>query len=214
MLLSRSPGAAVPHGVEHVAADVHDARALTAACAGARVVYQCLNAPYHRWREQFPALQDAAVAAARSVGARYVSFENVYMYGAPDGQPFDKGRPHAPCSDKGRVRAEMADRLRRLHAECALEVAQVRASDLFGPSMRTSALGDELIGRAVAGKTARGFGNLDAPHTWTFTRDAGELLAAVGPPRRPSGGSGTSLRTNRARNARSRRPLQRSCTAR
>lgn len=167
-------------GVEHVGCDVREADALSRACEGAAVLYQCLNAPYHRWREEFPGLQRMAVAAARATRARYVSFENVYMYGAPGPAPFVETQSHAPCSDKGRVRAEMVDDLRRMHEAGELHVTHVRASDLFGPGMRGSALGEELVGRAVLGRGARGFGELDAAHTWTFTGDAGETLAAAG----------------------------------
>lgn len=180
LLVSRARPRELPEGVEHTACDVRDALALGRACEGASVLYQCLNAPYHRWREEFPGLQRAAVSAAREVRARYVSFENVYMYGAPGPTPFVENQAHAPCSDKGRVRAEMVDELRRLRETGALEVTHVRASDLFGPGMRGSAFGEELIGRAVAGRGARGFGDLQAAHTWTFTRDAGETLAAAG----------------------------------
>lgn len=180
VFVSRAKPAPLPAGVSHAALDVNDEAALARACDGAAVVYQCLNAPYHRWREVFPGLQRAAVAAARAARARYVSFENVYMYGAPGSSPFLESQAHAPCSDKGRVRAEMVEELRRLHHAGELDVTHVRASDLFGPGMRGSALGEEILGRAVAGRGARGFGDLDAAHTWTFTHDAGETLAAAG----------------------------------
>lgn len=180
LLVSRNRPAALPDGARHVACDVRDADALARACDGATVLYQCLNAPYHRWRDQFPPLQRAAVAAARAARARYVSFENVYMYGEPGPTPFAETHEHAPCSNKGRVRAEMVDELRRLHDAGELDVTHVRASDLFGPGMQGSVLGGECVGRAVAGRGARGYGDLDAAHTWTFTRDAGETLAVAG----------------------------------
>ncbi|MDX2010244.1 MAG: NAD-dependent epimerase/dehydratase family protein [Myxococcaceae bacterium] len=180
IVVSRTAPASLPRGVRHVPADVLDQPALDRACDGTHVVYQCLNAPYHRWATQFPPLQAAAVRAARAVKARYVSFENVYGYGLPGETPFIERQADHPCSEKGRVRAAMSESLRRLHADGALEVTFVRASDLFGPGMRGSALGEELVGRAVAGKGARGFGDLDAPHTWTYTRDAGATLAAAG----------------------------------
>jgi nucleoside-diphosphate-sugar epimerase len=179
-LVSRSRPRALPSTARHLALDVLEEPALERACEGADVVYQCLNAPYHRWPELFPPLQAAAVRAARAVGARYVSFENLYGYGLPGETPFVERQPDAPCSKKGRVRAAMSETLRRLHAEGALEVTFVRASDLFGPGMRSSALGAEFVGRAVAGRGARGFGDLDAPHTWTYTADAGATLAAAG----------------------------------
>jgi len=179
-IVSRKRPVDLPAEARHLAVDALDEPALSRACAGSAVVYQCLNAPYHRWPEVFPPLQRAAIAAARSAGARLVSFENVYMYGRPGGGPFTEQHPNAPCSSKGRVRAAMVDELAGLVARGELAVTHVRASDLFGPGMRRSALGDEVIGRAVAGKGARGFGDLTAPHTWTFTHDAGETLARAG----------------------------------
>lgn len=175
-LVSRARPAALPAGVEHVAADVTDPERARAAARGAEVVYQVLNARYDRWAQDFPGLQAAVVDAARHAGARLVSFENVYMYGKPGPAPFREDHPLAPCSRKGKVRTEMVAALRT----SGLTVAHVRASDLFGPGMRLSACGDEVVGRAVAGKAPRFLGDLDAPHTWTYTVDAGEALARVG----------------------------------
>jgi nucleoside-diphosphate-sugar epimerase len=179
-LISRTSPAPLPAGVRHLAADVLDRAALARACTGASVIYQCLNAPYHQWRERFPPLQAAAVEAARAVNARYVSFENVYAYGRPGTTPFVETQAFAPCTEKGRVRAEMIHALTQLHVDGALEVIHVRASDLFGPGLFQSGLGDEVLGRAVRGLGVRGLGDLDAPHTWTFTQDAGETMATAG----------------------------------
>ena len=180
VVVRRRRPAELPEGVRHVAADALDGPGLARACEGAGVVYQCLNAPYHRWPAMFPPLQRSALAAARGAGARYVSFENVYMYGDPRGAPMTEASPETPCSEKGRVRAAMSAELKAVHARGEVAVAQVRASDLFGPGMRLASAGDELFARAVAGKPARAIGGLDQPHTWTFTRDAGETLARVG----------------------------------
>ncbi len=79
----------------------------------------------------------------------------------------------------------MAEELAALRDRGALDVVQVRASDLFGPGMHASALGAHVFARAVAGKGPRGFGDLDAPHTWTFVADAGAALAAAGTAERP-----------------------------
>jgi nucleoside-diphosphate-sugar epimerase len=179
-LVSRRVPRQLPQAVRHQALDVLDPSALRAAAAGAGVVYQCLNAPYHRWGSLFPPLQAAAVGAAQAVGARLVSFENLYAYGQPGPLPFAETSPHRPCSEKGRVRAAMIDELRRLSGRGELQVDHVRASDLFGPGLRESALGDEVLGRVASGKDPRILGNPDLPHTFTFTGDAGETLARVG----------------------------------
>lgn len=179
-LVSRRAPRALPEGVTHHALNVRDAAALAHVCEGSDVVYQCLGAPYHRWREELPALQAAAVAAAQRSGARLVSFENLYVYGKPRLAPFTETDELAPCSAKGEVRAEMARELRTLHDSGRLVVAQVRASDLFGPGMRQSALGEQLLGRAVSGKSPRLLGNPQMPHTWTYVADAANTLARVG----------------------------------
>ena len=48
-LVNRSGRAPVPDGVEVVGGDAGDARFAVEAARGARVVYQALNPPYHRW---------------------------------------------------------------------------------------------------------------------------------------------------------------------
>jgi nucleoside-diphosphate-sugar epimerase len=180
LVVSRRRPPDLPSHIRHVAIDVRNDSALRSAVGRVSVVYQCLNAPYHRWPTDFPPLQAAAVDFASRAEAKLVSFENLYPYGPPRQAPFAEGDAFAPCSDKGRVRALLANALTALHHAGGLEVAQVRASDLFGPGVLASALGEELIGRACAGKRPRVLGDPDAPHTWTFVSDAGETLARVG----------------------------------
>ena len=86
-MVNRTGHAPVPDDVEVVGGDASDPAFTTAAAAGARVVYQTLNPPYHQWEEQFPLLQAGVLAAAEAHGARMVSMENVYMYGRPNGDP-------------------------------------------------------------------------------------------------------------------------------
>ena len=70
----------MPADVQIGAADLSDPARAKAAADGASVIYQALNPPYHQWADLFPALQASALAAANTVGARYVSIENLYMY--------------------------------------------------------------------------------------------------------------------------------------
>jgi nucleoside-diphosphate-sugar epimerase len=57
-------------GVQSAAGDVGDPDFAASATRGARVVYQALNPPYHRWAQEFPGPQAAAIAAAQAAGAR------------------------------------------------------------------------------------------------------------------------------------------------
>ncbi|MCB1496477.1 MAG: NAD-dependent epimerase/dehydratase family protein [Bauldia sp.] len=188
-LVSRKPVAGLPAGVAHAAGDASSSVFAQVAAAGATTVYQCLSPPYSRWADLFPPLQHSVVAAAREAGARYVSFENVYLYGDTRGAPMTEDAPVRPTTRKGTVRAAMANELARLAAAGDLEVATARASDYFGPRATfQSPLGSEVTGRAVAGKSARLLGDPDQPHSFTFLGDAARVLATLGTDSRAAGG--------------------------
>jgi nucleoside-diphosphate-sugar epimerase len=179
--VNRSGRANVPAGVDVCAGDLTDPALAASVVTGAAVVYQCLNPPYHRWVEEIPGLQRAAVEATRSVGARFVSFENTYMYGDTHGEPMTETTPVLAHTRTGRVRAAMADELSELHATGDLRVSTARASDYFGPrGTAQSPLGDLVIGAALRGKVARVVGDPDQPHSYTYTLDAARTLAALG----------------------------------
>jgi nucleoside-diphosphate-sugar epimerase len=77
-------GASAP-GATSRRTDLADPVQAAEAVAGAEVVFQCAQPPYHRWPEEFPALQARAVDAATSAGALLVVAENLYGYGAVGG---------------------------------------------------------------------------------------------------------------------------------
>ncbi len=180
-VVNRSGRAHVPGGVEVIAGDVLNPEFAIKAVASATVVYQCMNPPYHHWADLFPPLQDAVVQVARRIGARYVSFENTYMYGDTGGTPMTEMTPLGAQTRKGKVRLAMARQLSELHDAGDLAVATARASDYFGPrGTSQSPLGDLVTGAAMAGKPARVLGDPDQLHSYTYLPDAGRTLAALG----------------------------------
>ncbi|MEX0171401.1 NAD-dependent epimerase/dehydratase family protein [Streptomyces sp. LMG1-1-1.1] len=180
-MVNRSGRADVPDGVEVAAGDATDPAFTTAVAAGAAVVYQALNPPYHRWQQEFPALQAGVLAAAEAAGARMVSMDNVYSYGPPAGRPFTEETPDAATTRKGRLRGRMAQDLLAAHKAGRVEVAIGRASDYFGPrGGAQSNLGDLVFPALLAGRAATVLGDPDQPHTYTFIPDIGESLALLG----------------------------------
>jgi NADPH:quinone reductase-like Zn-dependent oxidoreductase/nucleoside-diphosphate-sugar epimerase len=168
-------------GVQSVAGDVTDPAFARSATQGARVVYQALNPPYHRWAQEFPGLQAAAIAAAQAAGARLVVMDNVYMYGHADGRPFTEDRAYEAHTRKGRVRAAMARDLMAARDAGRVQVTVGRASDFFGPRAgEQSLIGDWVIPPALADKAASVMGDPDMPHTYSFVPDIGENLVRLG----------------------------------
>jgi nucleoside-diphosphate-sugar epimerase len=184
--VNRRGDAPGPSGVERLAADVATPEGAKAAAAGAAVVYHCAQPPYTDWPAAFPPLTEAIAEGAAAAGAKLVLADNLYAYGPHDG-PLTEDLPAAATGPKGRVRAEMADRLLASHREGRLRVAIGRASNYYGPGGRNSVTGDRLFKAAVAGRTVRWVGRLDQPHTLSYLGDVAAGLATLGEQDRADG---------------------------
>jgi nucleoside-diphosphate-sugar epimerase len=168
----------LPADVEMVKADLADPTQAARATTGASVVYQALNPPYHLWHQYFPALQTAALSAARTANARYVSIENLYMYDSA--KPINESSPVAPVSRKGILRQKMAEEIMAAHARGELRATALRSSDYYGPGVLGSALGERVFGNLVAGKRAQLNGLTGTPHSFAYIEDVGVAAAALG----------------------------------
>jgi nucleoside-diphosphate-sugar epimerase len=173
-------GAPVPGAARVLGGDLLDAGFVAQACVGAEVVYACLNVDYAHWPERFPPLQRSVVRGARGAGARLVVLENLYGYGPTGGRPLTEDLPLAATYEKGEVRARMSEQLLEHHRAGDLEVAIGRASDYFGPGVRESILGEQVIQAVLHGKRVPVLGDPDLPHSYSFTPDVGAGLVTLG----------------------------------
>jgi nucleoside-diphosphate-sugar epimerase len=171
--------ALMPADADVVAADASDPAQAAAAARGAAVVYQALNPPYDRWVDLFPPLQRAAMDAARAAGARYVSIDNLYGYGAVAGT-LTENAPLAPGSKKGRLRAGMTREVLAAHARSELRASVLQSSDYYGPGVRMSQFGERTFLPLLAGRAADVAGRADVPHSYAYIEDVGRAAAALG----------------------------------
>ena len=177
--VSRKPTTGLPEGVEPLVADAADPAQTRTACQGATVVYHCVQPPYERWAAEFPTLTQSIADAAAGAGARLVYADNLYAYGPVDGPITEDLRAQA-TTNKGRVRALMAERLLAAHRSGTLQVAIGRSSDYYGPGGANSVVGDILFGAAAEGKRARWLGRLDVPHSLNHLPDVARALITLG----------------------------------
>lgn len=175
-VVSRS-GTEVP-GARSVAASVLDTNRLAEILAGADAVYQASQPEYHRWPEEFPAMQDSIVRAVRGSEAVLVAVENLYGYG-PVAGPISESLPLVATGRKGKVRGDMWRALESESKAGRLKVTAGRASDFFGPFAEGSAVGDRFFLPLIAGKKAEVMGNPDAFHSYTYVKDFGEALVRL-----------------------------------
>jgi nucleoside-diphosphate-sugar epimerase len=178
-VVSRSGRGPVVDGVEHVKGDATSPPFCRAMCTGAEVVYLCLNAPYDRWAEELPPLQEAVLAGAEAASSKLVVLENLYMYGPHDG-PLTEELPHAATDTKGMTRAKMNEALLAAHRNGRVRVAIGRASDFFGPGVIASQLGERAFAPLLAGKAVQMIGDPDAPHSYAYVPDVARALATLG----------------------------------
>ncbi len=159
-------------------ADLADPAAATAAIADATIVFSTAQPAYHRWVEEFAALQASIVQATQAAGAPLMVVENLYGYGPHDGL-LTEDLPMRPTTRKGTVRAEMWRALHDASTRGELEMAVVRGSDFVGPGVEGSAFGTRFFDPLRRGKPAQTVGNVDALHSVTFVPDLADALVRV-----------------------------------
>ncbi len=170
----------VPAHIQIAGGDAYNTNFTRAVTRGADVVYQCAQPEYHRWTQEFPALQAAILEGAAASGAKLIAGENLYMYGDTGGKPMHEDLPYAAQTRKGRVRAEMAQALLEAHREGKVRTASARGSDFYGPGALSSTLGERTILPLLRGKPAEITIAPDQPHAYTYIDDFGEVLAILG----------------------------------
>jgi nucleoside-diphosphate-sugar epimerase len=171
---------AIPAQVEILASDAYDAEKVKQVTAGASVVYQCAQPKYTEWREKFPPLQRAILEGTAANDAKLIIGDNLYMYGATDGQPIHENLPYAAKGHKGRTRAAMAKEILDAHKSGKIRAALARGSDFYGEGVRYSAMGERVFDALLQGKAAQFIGNVDLPHTYTYIGDFGKAMVILG----------------------------------
>jgi nucleoside-diphosphate-sugar epimerase len=167
-----------PEGAEGVAADAADAAEAADAAREAGVVYHCVNPGYTQWPELFPLVSRSILGAAESSGAKLVLADNLYAYGPLDG-PLREDLPPIAGGAKGRTRVEVAAELLAAHDAGRARVTIGRASDYYGPGGTSSASGETVFGRVLAGKRPQWTGRLDVLHTFHYLPDLARGLVTI-----------------------------------
>lgn len=180
-LVSRNPKAVNP-GDELVSADLTDAEAVSRAVAGSEVAYLTVGYDYDRkvWREKWPPTMRNVIDACQQHGAKLVFFDNIYMYDRDHLDPATEDTPIRPTSQKGQVRAEIAQMLTDAMKAGTVTALIARAADFYGPNNDKSVLVETVVKNLKKGKAANWLASLDRVHTFTYTPDAARATALLG----------------------------------
>ena len=179
-LVSRSPRK-VNDTDALAAADLLDAGQTAQAVKGSRIVYFTAGLPPDTalWEAQFPVMLKNAIDATRAAGAKFVYFDNTYMY--PQGaRVLKEDAPFEPVGRKGRVRAAMASMVLQEMARGDIPVVIGRAPEFYGPGKTQSITNTLIIDPLKAGQVPRVPVRDDTRRTLIWTPDASRALAALG----------------------------------
>jgi nucleoside-diphosphate-sugar epimerase len=174
-----------PDDVELRLGDAADPAFVRQACAGAQVVYHCMNPEYSTvvWEKLVPLYMENLIAGASAAGARLVVLDNLYMVGVDPRRAIDEDTPIKPRSKKGEIRARTADTLFTAHNRGTVETIIGRASDFYGPRGTGTHFGQQFWQDALVGKSALLLPNAHTPHTYHYIPDvAAGLVALSGAP--------------------------------
>ena len=136
------------------------------AAQGCAVIVNGLNPPnYHDWDRILPQITTQVLAAAKTSGATVLFPGNVYVFGDQPG-PWDEHTPHAPCSRKGRIRAEVEARYRTAATE-GVQTILLRAGDFMDARATDSVLQYLYLRNLAKGRvTAPGDPDVVRAHAW------------------------------------------------
>lgn len=164
-----APDHELPH-VSYAQADILQPGSLTGLLSNNSTVYYAANAPYHRWKTELEPMLDAVVKACRNRGIRFVYIDNVYCYGG-DKKVLHEGLPYHAQTEKGKLRARLAEKIMQEQVEGAMEVTIARASDIFGPAVKNATLGDYVVKSLIKSGSASVPVNVTTPHCFNFVSD-------------------------------------------
>lgn len=164
-----------------VAADLLDAQQTQVAINGSDTVYFTAGLPPDSalWERHFPTMLDNALEATRKAGAKFVYFDNTYMYPQSNVPQIEETR-FAPRGRKGHVRALMANRVLDEMQRGDIPVLIGRAPEFYGPEKTQSFTNTLIIDRLKQHKRPRVPVRDDTLRTLIWTPDASRALALLG----------------------------------
>jgi nucleoside-diphosphate-sugar epimerase len=161
-------------------ADLLDAAQTDAAVKGSDIVYLTAGLPYKAklWQQQWPLLMQNVIAACRNHNAKLVFFDNIYMYGAPEGV-MTETHPFNATSGKGLARAQAARMLLEAVEKNGLTALIARAPEFYGPRNTISGVNSLVFDNIRKGKKAQWLVSDSRKRTFIYTPDAGRATALL-----------------------------------
>lgn len=151
------------------------------ALEGAQVAYLTAGLPYNRsvWKVQWPEIMRNVINACITHQTKLVFFDNVYSYGPVSGW-MTEDTPMHPTSQKGKIRAKIADMLLDEIHQGKLQALIARSADFYGPDTPLGIPNILVFEKLKKGLKAQWLVNDQVRHSYTYTPDASRATAILG----------------------------------
>lgn len=152
------------------------------AVKGCEVAYLTAGIQYNAkiWQQQWPVIMRNVISACKKYNAKLVFFDNVYMYHPDKLNPMTEETEVFPSSQKGKVRASIAQMVLDNIQSGELTALIARAADFYGPGIKNSLFNEAIVKQLKSGKKANWFASLNHLHNFTFTPDAAKATTLLG----------------------------------
>jgi nucleoside-diphosphate-sugar epimerase len=180
-LVSRRPVDMEGNNITWRKADLLDYNQVQEATEGATVIYLCAGLVYDAkiWQEQWPVIIRNVINAAKENNARLIFFDNVYMYGLVNG-PMKEDTPYHPLSEKGKVRAGIAETIMAEVKAGTLNATIARAPDFYGTTSTNAFLDMMVLAKYAQKQTAQWMGDPNKLHNFIYIPDCGRAMYLLG----------------------------------
>lgn len=180
-LVSRRPVDINGNNLTWRKADLLDYKQVQEAAQGSTIIYLCAGLVYDAeiWRQQWPVIIQNVINVTKENNARLIFFDNVYMYGLVNG-PMKEDTPYHPLSEKGKVRAAIANTIMNEVKAGTLNATIARAPDFYGTTSTNAFLDMMVLSKYAKKQTAQWMGDPDKLHSFIYIPDAGRAMYLLG----------------------------------
>lgn len=182
-LVSRNPEK-VNSSDELFSADLANPDSVKKAVEGSEICYLTAGLKYDKqvWKKAWPLIMKNVIDACEEHDCKLVFFDNIYLYDPNHMDLISEETPVNPCSEKGKVRADIINMLWKAVEAGRLNALVARSADFYGPGLDkpVSILSETVFKPLSRGSTANWLGDDSYKHSFTYTPDAGKATAILG----------------------------------
>jgi nucleoside-diphosphate-sugar epimerase len=172
----------INEGDELFPADVTKRDEVFRAIKGSEKVYVTVGFEYRLkvWQQVWPTFIENVIDACSEYNAELIFFDNIYALEKSAVNNITEKSLINPQTGKGRVRAEVDNKILNAVEKGKIKAIIARAPDFYSRFIASSVLMNTVYANMIKRKTAQWFCNADALHTFGYTSNLAKGTAILG----------------------------------